>query len=75
MRMLRPELDDDDIIDDVSNFSVSFSIFCFSFITFDLELQIKSIKFVKNCKILNIEIRHIETIFGKNKFTKIPFWA
>ena len=42
------EIGDDDIIDDVS---ISFYYFMFSFVDFDLQLQIKSNKFVKICKI------------------------
>ena len=50
-------------------------LFCFSFIIFDLGLQIKSNKFVKFYKIPNIQNRHLGTIFGQIVFTKLPFWS
>ena len=52
-----------------------FLYFLFSFITFDLKLQIKSNKFVKICKISISQHRLLGTIFGQNKITKIPFWS
>ena len=70
VRALRREVDGDA---DVIQFS--FSNFLFSFITFDLGLQIKSNKFVKICKIPISQHRHLGTIFGQNKITKIPFWS
>ena len=62
----------DDVSMASSNFSFLF-IFLFSLITFELGLQIKSNKFVKICKIPNIQNKHLGTIFGKIKITKIPF--
>ena len=64
-----PEVEGDDDVSMPSSF-----FFCFSFRTFDLKLQIKSNKFVKICKIPNIQNRHLGTMFDK-KFTKIPFWS
>ena len=52
-----------------------FLYFLFSFITFDLKLQIKSNKFVKICKISISQHRLLGTIFGQKKITKIPFWS
>ena len=57
----------------VRYFLFFYFLFLFSFLTFDLKLQIKSNKFVKICKIPNSQNRHLGTIFGQNKITKIPF--
>ena len=56
--------------DDVIILFFLFLLFLFSFISFDLGLQINSNKFVKICKIPNIENRHLGTIFVKNKITQ-----
>ena len=57
-------------------FFFSFFFIClFFFLTFDLEIQINSNKFVKICKILNVETRHLGTIFVLKKITKILFWS
>ena len=49
-------------------------VFLFSYIIFDLGLQFKSNKFVKVCRIPNIQNRQLGTIFGqKQKLPKYPF--
>ena len=60
VRDSRPEVEDaDDVIDDVIDFS--FILFQFSFIDFEIGLQIESNKFVQICKIQYRLLKHFGT--------------